>query len=263
MPIIEQLKKIWQRRELLWYIVKFQMKAENKNKVLGFLWSFLNPLLLLITYIVLMQIIFRRGGPQFPVLLFIGLLSWTWFASSLIRSISSITSKVGLVQSVRFPLAVLPISGIIIGFFDWLFGFVILLPMLFIPQFEVAFTLNILWLPLLLLIEFIGIIGACLIFSVLGTYLADLGNIIRFLIRIAFYLSPILYSVAGTVPERLTTMYMLANPFAGLLESYKNVLILGEPPTVYALVGTAVCVVLFLVGLWYFSRNEYKLVKAI
>ena len=51
--MIEQLKKIWQRRELLWYIVRFQMKAENKNKVLGFVWSFLNPLLLLLTYIVL------------------------------------------------------------------------------------------------------------------------------------------------------------------------------------------------------------------
>jgi len=245
----------------LWYIVKFQMKAENKNKVLGFLWSFLNPLLLLITYIVLMQIIFRRGGPQFPILLFIGLLSWTWFASSLIRSVSSITSKMGLVKSVRFPLAILPISGIIIGFFDWLFGFAILVPMLFI--YEASFTVNILWLPVLLLIEFIGTIGACLIFAVLGTYLADLDNIIRFLIRIAFYLSPILYSVADTVPERLTTLYMILNPFAGLLESYKNVLVLGMPPNEYALVGAAVCVVLFVVGLWYFSRNEYRLVKAI
>jgi len=237
------------------------MKAENKNKILGFLWSFLNPLLLLLTYIVLMQIIFRRGGPQFPILLFIALLSWTWFASSLGRSITSITSKVGLIQSVRFPLAILPLSGIIIGFFDWLFGFVILLPMLFI--FEASFTVNILWLPLLLLIESIGIVGTCLIFAVLGTYLSDLSNIITFAIRIGFYLSPILYAVKDTVPERLTTLYMILNPFAGLLESYKNVVVLGLPPNEYALVGMAVSFVVFVVGLWYFSRNEYRLVKAI
>jgi len=259
--MIEQLRKVWQRRELLWYMVKLQMKAEKKNKVLGFVWSFLDPLLLFLTYMILIHIIFGRGGPQFPVLLFISLLSWKWFASSLGRSVNSITSKVGLVQSVRFPLAILPLSGIIIGFFDWLFGFVILLPMLFI--FEASFTVNILWLPLLLLIEFVGIVGTCLIFSVAGTYLADLGNIIAFLIRIAFYLSPILYSVADTVPERLTTLYMILNPFAGLLESYKNVLILGTPPSEYALIGTAVACVAFVVGLWYFSRNEYKLVKAI
>jgi len=242
-------------------MVKLQMKAENKNKILGFVWSFLDPLLLLITYIILVHYIFERGGPQFPVLLFIALLSWRWFTSSLSRSVTSITSKVGLIQSMRFPLAILPLSGIVIGFFDWLFGFIILVPMLFI--FEASFTANILWLPLLLLIQLIGTIGACLIVAVVGTYLSDLRNIIQFLIRLGFYLSPILYSVTDRVPERLTTLYMVGNPFAGLLESYKNVVIRGTPPTEYALVGTAVAFVALLVGLWYFSRDEYRLVKAI
>jgi len=259
--MIEQLKKVWQRRELLYYVVKFQMKAENKNKVLGFVWSFLDPLLLLLTYIVLVSIIFKRGGPQFPILLFISLLSWRWFASSLSRSVTSISSKVGLVQSVRFPLAILPLSGIIIGFFEWLFGFVILVPMLFI--FEAPLTVNILWLPVLLLIQFVGTIGACLIVAVFGTYLSDLGNILQFAIRIGFYLSPILYSVEDLIPEPLTMLYMLANPFAGLLESYKNVIIRGVAPTEYALAGLVFACVAFVVGLWYFSRSEYKLVKVI
>jgi len=259
--MVEQLKNIWQKRELLYYIVKFQMKAEKKNKVLGFVWSFLDPLLLFLTYYILVHVIFGRGGPQFPVLLFISLLSWRWFASSLSRSVVSITTKAGLIQSVRFPLIILPLSGIIIGFFDWLFGFVILVPMLFI--FEASFTVNVLWLPVLLLIEFVGTMGACLVFAVVGTYLSDLGNILQFLIRIGFYLSPILYSVEERVPEGLTTLYMLGNPFAGLLESYKNVLIRGIPPTEYALLGTAVACVAFLVGLWYFSRSEHKLVKVI
>jgi ABC-type polysaccharide/polyol phosphate export permease len=259
--MVEQLRNIWKRRELLWYIVRFQMKAENKNKILGFAWSFLDPLLLLLVYIVLVSIIFQRGGPQFPVLLFISLLSWRWFTSSLQRSVTSITSKVGLAQSVRFPLAILPVSGIIIGFFDWLFGFAVLLPMLFI--FEASFTVHILWLPVLLLIEFVGTVGACLIVAVVGTYLSDLGNIIQFLIRLGFYLSPILYSIRDTVPDRLMTVYMLGNPFASLLESYKNVVILGLPPNEYVWWGTAIACIVFVIGLWYFSRNESKLVKAI
>lgn len=260
--MIEQLKKVWQSRELLWYIVKLQMKAENKNKLLGFAWSFLDPLLLFLTYFVLVHVIFGRGGPQFPVLLFMGLISWRWFASSLQRSVTSVTSRVGLIQSVRFPLAILPLSGIIISFFDWLFGFAILLPMLLI--FEASFTVNVLWLPVLLFIQFVGTVGACLIFAVVGTYLSDLGNIIAFVIRIAFYLSPILYSITDMIEsERLFMLYMILNPFAGLLESYKSVVIRGAPPTGYALVGTAVACVVFLIGLWYFSRNEHKLVKAI
>ena len=242
-------------------MVRLQMKAENKNKVLGFAWSFLNPLLLFLVYLVLVHYIFGMGGPQFPVLLFTALLSWRWFTSSLSRSVTSITSKVGLVQGVRFPLAILPLSGIVIGFFDWLFGFVILVPMLFI--FDAPFTVNVLWLPVLLLIQFVGTMGACLIFAVIGTHLADLGNILEFLIRLGFYLSPVLYSVEERIPERLTGLYMILNPFAGLLESYKNVLIRGLPPNEYAVVGTAVACAVFLIGLWYFSREEYKLVKAI
>jgi ABC-type polysaccharide/polyol phosphate export permease len=72
-----------------------------------------------------------------------------------------------------------------------------------------------------------------------------------------------MYSVKDVIPERLVTAYMLINPFAGLLESYKNVLILGAPPNEYGLVGAGVCIILFVVGLWYFSRSEYRLVKAI
>jgi lipopolysaccharide transport system permease protein len=262
--MIELLRKVWQRRELLWYIVKLQMKAENKNKLLGFAWSFLDPLLLLLVYVVLIGIIFGRGGPDFPVLLFISLLSWRWFTSSLTRSVTSITSKVGLIQSVRFPLAILPLSGIIIGFFDWLFGFAILVPMLFIPQFQVSFAVNILWLPLLLVIQFVGTVGACLLMAVVGTYFSDLGNIIQFLIRLGFYLSPILYSIRDVITsESLYRLYMLLNPFAGLLESYKNVVVRGMPPNQYALLGVAVACVIFVIGMWYFSRNEYKLVKAI
>ena len=116
---------------------------------------------------------------------------------------------------------------------------------------------------MLLLIQFIGTIGACLIFAVIGTYLSDLGNILQFLIRLGMYLSPILYSVQGTIPDRLFGLYMVLNPFAGLLESYKNVLILGTSPSEYVWAGAAVGGVAFIVGLWYFSRDEYKLVKAI
>ena len=100
--MIELLKRVWRKRELLWYIVKLQMKAENKNKLLGFAWSFLDPLLLLIVYVVLVGFIFKRGGPQFPALLFIALLSWRWFTISLQRSVNSVTSKLGIVQSMCY-----------------------------------------------------------------------------------------------------------------------------------------------------------------
>jgi len=245
----------------LFYMVRFQMKAENKNKVLGYLWSFLDPLLLLITYIILVHFIFGRGGPQYPGLRFTALLSWKWFASSLSRSVNAITSKSGLIQSVRFPLIILPLYGITISFFAWLFGFVVLLPMLFL--FEAHITFQMLWLPALLLIQLIATIGACLLAAVIGTHLADLGNIIQFIIRVWFYLSPILYSVDEQIPARFKELYLLLNPFAGLLESYKNILILGKPPSDYLWFDLAIALLVFWLGLWVFARQEYRLVKEI
>ena len=258
--MIEQFRDIWQRRELLLYLVTYELKAEHKNKVLGFLWSFLDPLLLMGAYIILVSFIFQRSEPQFPVLLFCALLGWRWFISSLSRSVTSVTSKVKVVQTTRFPLAMLPLAGVTVGLVDYLAGFVILIPLLFI--FDATCTVNVLWLPLLLLVQLVGTIGASLICAVLGTYLSDLGNILVFILRLWFYMSPVLYSVSGRIPERFEAIYML-NPFAALFESYKNILVRGTSPSEWMVVPVAMAVIAFFVGWWYFAREEHKLVKAI
>ncbi len=258
--MIEQFRDIWQRRELLFYLVTSELKAQHRNKVLGFLWSFLDPLLLMATYIVLVVFIFDMGGPQFPVLLFCAILSWRWFTSSLSGAVTSITSKSKVVQTTRFPLAVLPLAGIFAGLVDYLVAFVILIPLLFI--FDATWTVNVLWLPVLIIVQLVITVGASLICAVFGTYLSDLKNIVQFILRLGFYLSPILYSVADRIPERFQTIYML-NPFAALMESYKNILVRGMPPSEYMVVPAAMAVIAFLVGSWYFAREEHKLVKAI
>jgi len=258
--MIEQFKNIWGRRELVYYLVTSELKAEHKTKVLGFLWSFLDPLLLMATYILLVVLIFDRGGPQFPVLLFCAILSWRWFTSSLSVAVTSITSKSRVVQTTYFPLAVLPLAGIIAGLVDYLVAFVILIPLLF--AFDATFTVNVLWLPVLIIVQLVITIGAALFCAALGTYLTDLKNIVQFILRLGFYLSPILYSVTETVPERFETYYML-NPFAALIESYKNILVRGTPPSGYMAIAAAVAVIVFLVGFWYFGREEHRLVKAI
>jgi ABC-type polysaccharide/polyol phosphate export permease len=258
--MFEQYREIWKRRELLFYLVTYQIKADFKNKALGFLWSFLDPLLLLGTYIVLVVVIFDRGEPQFPVLLFCALLAWRWFTSSLGRSVTAVSSKVKVVQTTRFPLAVLPLVIIATGLFDYLTGLIILLPMLFV--FDATWTVNVLWLPILLLIQLVGTVGASLICAVIGTYLSDWGNIVQFGLRLWFFLSPILYSVEDRIPEKYETIFWL-NPFSALLESYKNILVRGEPPSDYMFIPAAMAVIVFLFGSWYFAREERKLVKAV
>jgi lipopolysaccharide transport system permease protein len=230
--MIEQIRAIWFRRDLVGYFVRTQLKILYKHKLLGFLWTLLDPLMMMLVYVLLVVFIFQRGGPQFPILLFSALLAWRWFTYSLSGSVTSITKNARLIQTVSFPKIVFPLSRVLLGLTDFFLGLVVLIPLLFI--FEAKVTLNLLWMPLLILVQFCFTFGAALLCATLGVYFRDLENIMQFGLRIWFYLSPALYSINERIPAQLLPTYML-NPFAVLFNSYKNVLVLGIPPSEYIL----------------------------
>ena len=123
--MIEQIRAIWSRRDLVNYFVRTQLKILYKHKVLGFLWTILDPLMMMLVYVVLVVFIFQRGGPQFPILLFSTLLAWRWFIYSLSGSVTSITKNARLIQTVSFPKIVFPLSGVIVGLINFLLGLIL------------------------------------------------------------------------------------------------------------------------------------------
>jgi len=260
MKILLPIRQLWQWHHLLWYLVKSDLKVAYKNKLLGFLWSILDPLMMMVVYVILVQYIFKRGGPQFPVLLFSALLAWRWFVYSLQQATTSLTSKAKLIQTVAFPKVVLPTQHVVTGFMKYLFSLGALLPMLFI--FDAHFTLNLLWLPLIVLIQFLFTWGLSMICSILGVYFRDLQNILQFSLRMWFYLSPGLYSVADRIPERLQSIYML-NPFAALFNAYKNVLVRGEPPSFYIWIALGVGLLFVVLGLLLYAQKDPHLAKEV
>lgn len=258
--MIRQLEVLWEWREVVRYLVISELKVMYRNKALGYLWSLLDPLMMMGVYILLVAVIFDRGGPQFPVLLFSAILAWWWFTGSVNNSVTAVSGKAKIIQSLHFPKGVLPLEKAITGLIRYLFGLIVLVPLLF--AFEATWTVNILWLPVLILVQLLFTVGCCFIVASLGVYFRDLQNILRFLIRAWFFLSPALYSVADTVPERFQPIYML-NPFAALFESYKNILVRGVPPDEYMLVAAAVAVVIFVGSLELFARKEPDFAKAV
>ena len=257
--MLEQLRALWERKDLVWYFVYTDLRIIYKNKVLGFLWTLLDPLMMMLVYTLVVVFIFKRGGPQFPVLLFSALLAWRWFTYSLIGSVKSITGKAKLIQSVYFPKAVLPLSRVLVGLINYLFGLIVLIPLLFL--FEAKFTINLLWLPILVGIQFFFTFGASLLCAAFGVYFRDLENILQFGLRMWFYLSPALYSVMDRVPSRFRPIYML-NPFAALFESYKNILVRGLPPAgIYVLVAAATAMIVLIGGLLLFKAKEPQFAK--
>ena len=245
---------------LLWTIVKMNRKALSKNKLLGQLWTFLDPLMLMGVYTVLVVFIFKRNEPQFPVLLFCCILSWRWFSTSLSQTTTILKDNQKILTSVTFPRKILPLSCILDGFIDYLAGLLILIPLLIV--FNASFSFNMLWLPILLAIQLMLTTGLVFICATIGAYYTDLRNILQFTLRLWFYLSPALYSIT-LIPDRYKTTYMILNPFASLFESYKNVLVRGQGVSDYLLAPVFIGLTALILGVNYFNRKEYSLIKGL
>jgi ABC-type polysaccharide/polyol phosphate export permease len=256
--ILIQLRALWHSRELIAALVSSDLKVAYKSKFFGFFWTILDPLMMMGVYILLVRVIFKRGGPQFPILLFCALLSWKWFTSSLSESVVAITARAKLIQAVFFPKVALPFSKVLAGLIEYLFSLSVLIPLLFIFKAEITFM--VLWLPALVFVQLLFTVGISLLCSCLGVYFRDFQNIIRYFLRFWFYLSPALYSVYDRIPVRFRHIYML-NPFASLFVSYKNTLVRGKPPTAYIVVLVIAALAVLIVGLLIFDRKEKQFAR--
>jgi ABC-2 type transport system permease protein len=110
-------------------------------------------------------------------------------------------------------------------------------------------------------VQFVLTLGAALLCAIIGVYFRDLQNILSFLLRMVWYLSPALWSIADRIPPRMRTAYLILNPFASLFEAYKSVLVRGEPPLLFVGVALGLGVILLIVGLLVFDRFEDRLAK--
>lgn len=261
MSLIKDIKAILAKKDLIKYITLTELKANFKGTALGFLWMLLDPFMLMLVYGFLVVVIFQRGGPQFAVLLFSALISWNWFSKAINNSIKTFNSNGKLIQSISVPLAVFPISKVLIGFITFLASLVAIIPMLF--YFDATINLNILWLPVIIIGQLIFTLGLSLIFAIAGMYFRDLSNIMQFVLKLMFYFSPALYSL-DAMPAKFAPIkpyYEMINPFVSLFESYKNVLVHGTPPNQYLILFFAEGIIFVILGLLWLRKSHSFIVK--
>lgn len=239
------ISDIWERRELLKQMTNAEISLQYKNKALGFFWAILDPLFLMLTYWVLVNLIFDRGGPNYAALLFVSVLSWRWFLQSTLGSIKLFTSNARLIQTVRFPLAILVLSRNMLHTVNFLMGLLAFAPLIFLLDLPITF--NLLWVLVLIPIQFVFNISVSILFALIGVYLRDLHNLMSFALRLVFYLSPGLYSLSA-IPEEYQIWMMAVNPFASLFEAYKGAMVLGVGPSLFLLVPACLSVVLLLIS---------------
>lgn len=264
------LRELYRFRTLIGTLVLRELRARYRGSLLGFLWSFLNPLLLMVVYVLVFSVYLRVPMDKYAVFLFSGLLPWLWFSSSLGHATGVIVGSGALVKRVLFPAEILPLVSVLSNMVNMLLSLPLLF--LFLLLFGVRPGPVLAFLPLLLGLQFLLTAGLALPLAALNVHLRDVEQILSNLLVLLFFLSPILYPVS-TVPASfrigdlltlpLRPLYFL-NPVAGLVQSYQNIFFFGrEPHWIHLGMVTAFAAAALWGGYWVFDRLRDSLAEEV
>ena len=231
------LRQLPRYRGLIQSLVARELKARYRGSVLGFFWSFFNPLLLLLVYTFVFTVVLPGGwdeklGPR-ALFLFCGLLPWTWFSSSLIESSNILIVGGNLIKKVMFPAEVLPIVSVLANLVHFLFGLIILV--VFLIYYKAPLQVSELaWFPVVVLVQLLLSLGLALILSAMTVHFRDIKDILANVLTLWFFATPIIYPISdinaptsGT-PAWAKTLINL-NPFTHLAVSYQEILFYKGP----------------------------------
>lgn len=235
---MSRLKDIYRFKNLVYNLVSRDLKVKYKGSMLGFLWSLLNPLVMLIVYTLAFKYIIKIRVENFPLFFLCGFLPWTFLGLSLSMAVSSIRDNANLVKKVYFPREILPLSIVLSNLFQFLLTFIILIPALIL--FKVKLGLALIFLPLIIVFQLAFTLGLSYILSALYVFFSDVKHLLEIFLQIWFWLTPIIYPL-DFVPERFRSLYRL-NPAVLFVESYRDSLLYNRSLSLSRLT------LLFLIG---------------
>ncbi|NPV70650.1 MAG: ABC transporter permease [Firmicutes bacterium] len=256
----ERVKEVYAYREMLLNLVAKELRAKYKGSVLGFLWTFFNPLLMLTVYSIVFSFIMRSNIQNYAVFLFVTLLPWNYLANSVLQGSGSLVHNAALIKKVYFPREVLPLSVVLANLVNYVLSLLILIPALLISG--VRLTAAVLAFPVVLGLETLLAIGMAFLVGVGNVYFRDLQHITEVFVTMWFFLTPVLYS-SEMVPPNLRGLFAL-NPAVPLIEAYREVFFYGRWPNWERLGYLALaCVVFLFVSVRVFDRLQRAVAEEI
>lgn len=212
-------KELFQYRELLKSNIKKEIRGKYKGSFLGVLWSFLNPLLQVLIYAIIFPYIMRMQMDNYLIYLITGIIPWTFFTASINSGMVSILTNANLIKKVYFPRIILPISSVTSALVN--FAISCLIVICFVAFSGMGFSLYLLYLPLIMIIQYVLLLGIVFILSSIDLYFRDIENIIQFFVNMLFYATPILY-LPAIFPENIKWIISL-NPMAHIINAYRDI----------------------------------------
>jgi lipopolysaccharide transport system permease protein len=250
---------IFEYRELIKNLVISDLKVKYASSVLGFAWSMLNPLLMmLVLYFVFSG--FYKTQENFVLYIFIGLLVWRFFSIGTTISLGSIVGRANLVTKIFIPREILPLSSVLSSLISSVLEFCVLVPLLLI--FGAGFHITIVLFPIVLALSFLIVFGCALILSSFYVYFRDMNQIWDVFMQMGFFATPIMYATT-IIPDRYRFYYML-NPITRLMGMYRDIFLTGTIPTLADFVIVlASGLILTVVGIMIFKKLSRRFAEEV
>lgn len=255
------LREIWDYREMISSLVRRDLRGRYKGSVLGFFWTFLNPLLQLVVYTFVFSTIMRAGIEDYYLFLFVALVPWTYFSTSVSGGSGCITSQQNLVNKIYFPREVLPISHVLSQLINMLLSFLVVIFVLLVSGKGV--NLGIWWyLPLIVLQETLLAFGLTMLVSAVTVYFRDMQFLLNVIMMAWQFLTPVMYTVE-MVPERLRVIFYL-NPMTPIIVAYRDVFYYKQAPELQTFImGTVMGVVMLVIGWVTFGKLKRRFAEVL
>jgi len=254
-------KEIYRYREMISNLIKKDLRGRYKGSVFGFFWTFLNPLLQVMVYTVVFSFILRFGIEKFYLFLFVGMVPWLFFVNCITAGAGVIQAEKNLVVKIHFPREVIPIYFVTSSFINMLFCFLIIIPLSLFSgvRFNLAAYLC---LPIIMAVEYIIAMGACLIVSAVNVYFRDLQQITGIIAMAGQFFTPIMYPLSS-VPENLRPIMML-NPLSSIVISFRDVLYFGNVPQLGTLIYSFIFgIILLIFGFIIFDKLKRRFAEVL
>ncbi len=249
---MNSIKEIYEYRTMIGSLIQRDLRGRYKGSALGFAWTFLNPLLQLVVYTFVFSTIMRAGIKDYYLFLFVALIPWMFFSSSVSGGASCIITQKEMVKKIYFPREVLPIAHVTCQLVNMLLSFIVVFVVLFISGKGVSLY-SLLYLPVVILAEYLLALSITMITSSVTVYLRDMEHILGIITMAWQFLTPIMYSV-DMVPEQVIPIFNL-NPMTPIIVAYRDILYYKQPPELKTLLqGFVFSIVLLIIGRVIFGK---------
>lgn len=242
---MKHLREIYDYRQMVFSLVRKELRGRYKGSALGFLWTFINPLLQLCVYTFVFSIVMPNNIDKFYLYLFVGLIPWLFFSGSLTGGAASIINQKDMVKKIYFPREVMPIAYVTSNFVNMLLCFVVIFAVVIVSGVGIN-LIAICYLPIIMAVEYIMCLGGAMLTSALTVYFRDLEYILGIVTMAWMYFTPVVYSIE-MVPENLRP-FMNLNPMTPVIVAYRDVLYSKQVPHISTLASGFVlgCIVLII-----------------